>query len=178
MFLPMSQTVKIIRFIKRTIRVVEDPDGKIYYWDADRRNQLAMYQIPADEMNKLLVNEFGLAGNHALQSYPTIVKDYQDNLYEGAVIRFDRSENSIQLAYDELLYLYYILSKTDYIILTQEMINSTMIWTNKEITKHLDIETTKASDIKQRNDINRQQEGANQPSNSLPGNVFGELKTL
>jgi len=178
MFLPIPQVIKVIDFIKKTIRIIEDPDGKIYYWDADHNNQLAMYHLSAEDMNKLVVTEYGLSGNHVLQSNPTIVKDYQDNLYEGAVIRFDRTENSVMLSYDELRSLYYILSKTDFITLSQEMLNSTKLWTDKGITKHLDIDTTRAIDISQRNDLNRANEIVNQPTNSMPTNVFGELKVM
>ena len=178
MFLPIQQVVKIIEFVKKTIRVVEDPDGKIYYWDADHNNQLAMYHLSADDMNKLIVSEYGLSGNHVLQSYPTIVKDYQDNLYEGAVIRFDRTENSVMLSYDELRALHYVLAKTDFITLSQAMLNSTKLWTDKGITKHLDIDTNKATDAMQRNDLNRSIEVQNQPATNMPVNVFGELKVM
>jgi hypothetical protein len=58
------------------------------------------------------------------------------------------------------------------------MLNSTKLWTDKGITKHLDIDTTRAIDISQRNDLNRANEIVNQPTNSMPTNVFGELKVM
>ena len=58
------------------------------------------------------------------------------------------------------------------------MLNSTKLWTDKGITKHLDIDTNKATDVMQRNDLNRSIEVQNQPATNMPVNVFGELKVM
>lgn len=176
MFIPIIQVIKLITFLANTIRVVEDPKGELYYWDADHGNALSMYHLPADKMNEKIITLQGLAGNHNIQSYPTIVIDYQDNRYEGAIIHFDRTENQISLSYDELRMVHYILSRTDFVTLSQAMVNTSSLWTNVGITKHLDIETTKAGDWRQSQDLSRST--INQPTTNMPVNVFQELKTI
>ena len=177
MFLPIHQINKVLTFLQKTIKIVDDPQGRIYYWDADHGNTLSMYHMSSDELNRLIVIESGFAGNHRLQSYPTIVKDYQENLYEGAVISFDRVETSVQLSYDELRSLLYILSRTDFVVLSQTMINTTKIWTDQVITKHLDIETSKSGDYRQKNDLAIAESKTEQPKPMFGGSVFNGLKT-
>ena len=177
MFIPIPQVTKVISFLKKTLAVVDDPEGRLYYLDADNGNKLSMYHLSAEDIKRVVITESGFSGNHRLRSYPTIVKDYQENLYEGSVICFDRRENTVQLAYDELRALLYILSKTDFVTLSQSMVNSTLIWTDREITKHLDIETVKSTDYRQKLDLNESAEKREQPKPMYGNNVFSGLAT-
>ena len=169
-FIPLPQVAKLMKFINKTVKVVEDPDNTIYYWDADHNNRLSMYMVDLEKLSNTL---YGIAGGHIIKSTPTIVHDYQENLYEGATIYFDRSEVSVNLTYDELYTLQYILCRTDFVTLGQSMLNSTNIWTDKIITKHLDIETTTSGDLRQRRDLNAKEIA--QPTTNYGGSVFSEL---
>ena len=172
-FVPLQQLARLIKFVNKTVKVVEDPNNNIYYWDADHNNRLSMYVIHKEDLEKITNTLYSIAGGHIIRSIPTIVHDYQENLYEGATIYFDRTEISVNLTYDELYTLQYILYRTDFVTLGQEMLNSTNIWTDKMITKHLDIETTTSSDIRQRRDLNNGT--IEQPTSNYGGSVFNEL---
>ena len=176
MFIPLHQVPKLCRLFRKTIKVIDDPNGKIYYWDADHGNKLCMYNIPAEQLKGLINIEYGFSGNHIIKTTPTIVRDYQDNLYEGAAIYFDRHENRVDLSTDELYAVYYILERTDFITLGQALVNSLSVWANPAITKHIDIETVRSSDLRQRDDLNRA--NIEQPSSQGVTNVFGGLKTI
>lgn len=175
MFIPLHQVPKICRLLRKTIKVVDDPNGRIYYWDADHGNKLCMYNMSNEQLKGLINAEYGFSGNHVIKTVPTIVKDYQDNLYEGAAISFDRNDNTVYVSTDELYALYHILDRTDFVTLGQTMINGLSVWANQSITKHLDIDTMRSGDIKQRNDLNRSQ--IEQPKSQGMNNVFGGLKT-
>lgn len=172
-FVPIQQVAKVLKFINKTIKIVDDDDNNIYYWDADHNNRLSMYVIRHEDLDKITTTIRGIAGGHVIRSIPTIVHDYQENLYEGATIYFDRTEISVDLTYDELYTLQYILYRTDFVLLSQEMVNSTNIWTDKVITKHLDIDTTTSGDIRQRKDLSNS--SINQPNINYRGSVFNEL---
>lgn len=177
LFIMVNQIFKLERFLKRTLRIVEDPENKLYYLDADRGNRLCMYSITKETMKTLITREGGFSGNHILQSYPTIVTDYQDKMYEGVTICIDRRDNTVNLSTDELSSLYYIISRTDFITLGQAMLNSTLIWTDKAITKHLDIDTSRSADYRQKTDISAEEVRREQPATQMGINPFANLPT-
>lgn len=177
LFIALGQLAKLERFLRRTMKVVEDPNGSIFYLDADRGNKLCMYNLSSEDLKKVIIREGGFSGTHVLQSYPTIVTDYQENSYEGVTICIDRKENTVNLSYDELSALYYVVSKTDFVNLGQAMINGLSVWANTAITKHLDIDSARSTDYRQKNDISAEQERREQPTPQLGNNVFSNLNT-
>ena len=177
LFVPIMQVHKLIKFLSKTAKIIEDSQRTLYYIDGDHGGRLSMYTIPPEKHDKYIVTAYGIGGsNHILSSHPTIITDYQDNAYEGVTISIDRIENTVDLSYEELEALLYILSRTDFMALSMAMVSSLSIWANPIITKHLNIETVRSSDLKQQKDIIQNE--IEQPKVSLGSNVFSELKEV
>lgn len=177
MFLPVTNVPKLVRLFRNTLKAISDPQKHLYYIDGDTR-RLSMYRVPDDEMKNYINTEYALAGSHIIRTVPTLVKDYQENLYEGATIYFDRTTNSVDLSHDEIFSLQYVLSSTDFFSLSQAMLASLGTMLDPAITKELDIETYKSADYMQRADLQRAQAQINQPVVQGGNNVFSGLKEV
>lgn len=175
----ISQVWKLNKFFSNTISVIRDYGNEIYYLDKDNGNRLSMFRLDNDQIQKFTITSFGYMSNHCIRSIPAIISDYQDNQYEGYRLFFDNSDKFIDLSYDELCSLSYILKKTDFINLSQAIVNSTILWYSQNARNDLRMTIDTAADAysKQATAINTYNENIidKQLPYSRPANVFKGL---
>ena len=162
----------LLHFLKKTLRLIEDPENKIFYYDKDKNDALSIY----GEYNtgKILIKK--VVGSHIAGSLPTIVVDYQERLYEGATIIFDKRERSADIAHDELENLVYVLDHTDFYGMAVGLFNSITPWGDKNVTKLLDVGIWQDSMTQEKKDLRAYSMSQRQPTNSGVKTIFGELK--
>ena len=171
------QVGSLIKFLNKTLSMIEDPKNEIFYYDKDRNDKLSIYGNY--NSGKPVIKK--VVGSHIMGSLPTIVEDYQDNLYEGAAIIIDKKERRFDITHTELEHLCYVVEKTDFYNMALSLFISTVPWGDKNVTKLLDIGIWQDTDSMERKDMTEysrtQRFVEQQPPNSGMKNVFKDLVT-
>ena len=172
--LPTHQIGRLVSLFKSVIRIIETKGNKIWYQD---KSGIPGLYTTTDKNTYLA--EFGailkgLIRNQYIIAIPTLVKDYQDILYEGYEFRLNNN-CSFELTTDEIKDVIYILARTDFITLGQTIVNSAILWKDET----LDFETNFNSDFVSSEEFKRYQDQKklvdNQPKSSLGNNIFAGL---
>lgn len=171
MSFPIFQAWKLIRVLDEAIDLIDKRGNEIFYIDKDNGDELNMFHVSEDLANEFIKSAFGFTGNHNIQIAPQVVVDYQDNKYEGVRIYFDRTERYVDLSYDEVSSLKYILSKTDFVNLSQEIVNSTLLWSSTKATRELDMVTEYSTETRERVDLLQKKETDQLLQKQLPTNL-------
>ena len=169
--LPTHQIGRLVSLFKSTLKVIETKGDKIWY--LDKTGTPGLYTTTDKDK---YIADFGLIlkgliKNQYIIAIPTLVKDYQEILYEGYSFRLNNNI-SFDLTTDEIKDVFYILSKTDFITLGQILINSAILWKDET----LDTEINFNSDYVSSEDFKKHQEEKKllntQPKSTLGSNIF------
>ena len=175
----VHQAWKLNSFLAKTLSVIEKHGDNIYYFDSDRSNELSMFNLSPEQIEEYSIEAYGFLGNHCIKSIPAIVTDYQENKYEGYRLFFDRSTNFVDLSYDELHSLAYVINRTDFISLSQSIVNSTILWYSQNARNAFGMVIDTASDAQGRRAVSQEDENREIINKQLPvsstGNPFKGL---
>lgn len=176
----ISQIWRLLDFLENTLYIIKKYGNEIFFIDSDNGGRLSMYNIDREHIEKYRNFSYGYLSNRTIESIPAIVYDYQENAYEGYRLYFNNHDNYVDVSYDELSSLYYILKKTDFVNLSQNMINSTILWYPKDINKDLNMVTESAASSNGNKNFVSSTKESTVIENQLPftksNNIFEGLK--
>lgn len=177
--LPVHQLGRLVGFLKRCLYIMENKGDDI--WQSDNLGSPVLKNYKMEDWEPFIVSSVGYVKGRAFYGMPTVVKDYREVAYEGYRI-FISKELYFDFTVDELRDLIYIIDKTDFINLAQNMVNTVFVFTNENLIKSFGVQSEKQAETYAERDyrVHMEQKAAidNAPVNINSGkNIFNGLNT-
>lgn len=129
--MPIFQISGLLSFLKESLKLF-DLDGTFYYETIRGIKTLKLYD------NKYLSSSRKFIRDCMLFGKLVIVQSETENIsYEGIRIMNTHSENYFELTIDQLEELIYFLAHTDFITLSQTLVNSNILWLSNKLTEEM-----------------------------------------
>lgn len=107
----------LVHFISGVHKLIKLFDNDIYFYNSDKK--LCLVALDSSYLIRLT----NLGDNNIVEMYPVVIEDRDLVQYEGARLVFNNVNNFVELSYDELLSLSYLLKKIDLFTYSQLLIN-------------------------------------------------------
>lgn len=131
-FITQKNVFRMIKGLRKAIQLFDRDD--LFY--IDEQKKLGMYP----NKHKVHLNHIG--DNRHILIQPTIVEDIEGRTYEGVRMYINAMSQGIDLTYDELCLLLYIIEKVDFFMYTQAL-----LMYNEMRRLHIDATDKRISDI-------------------------------
>ena len=135
--IPIFQVPALIKFLRQSLKMFEYDDT--YYYEAHGTDKkLCLYS----ESSKYITVSKMFIRDCMLSSQLTIVHfEYENKDYEGLRINNTSNDNYFELTLDQISELLYFLTNTDFITLSQTLVNSNILWISKYLISELGLST-------------------------------------
>lgn len=134
------QVWKLIQAIDAGLEFLNKND--VFYIDKDTK-KTCLYA----ESKKYKYLSKGYISNGIIMVEPVVVTDASDITYEGLRFSFNRLNNFVDLSIDEVQGMRYLLAHTDFMVLSQVMVNSLLTWQSDKLKQSLSLEESSSADI-------------------------------
>lgn len=173
--IPLFQLHQLSKFLKDCLDLINS-DRTFYYSDKEE-TQLKIYAEAASRIcqSNMFIRSTMLMGRL------TVIQYNEEQDYEGIRIIVNNKDNFFELYYTELEELIYFIDKTDFAVLSQSLVNSSILWISKNLSDELRLNLW-SKDVINDSHIRSEREEINRINSTTSGaakrvNVFSGLNT-
>ena len=127
--IPLFQTSRLIKFLKESLRMFEYDDT--FFFTDKSETKLGLYS----DANKYKTSSKLFIRDCMLYSKLTIIhSDFENRDYEGLRIYNKTDDNFFEVTLDQIEEIIFFLEHTDFFNLSQNLMNSMILWISKQIS--------------------------------------------